>query len=99
MSSIGTPPPMKEIPVTKGCDFTFTVALTDPVTNQPVDYTGTVRMEIDLPTGETSIDATLDANTATIALPADICDSVYTTTTWRVVNSVADNLTRPLVIG
>jgi hypothetical protein len=99
MQLLGSAPPRREIPLTLGCDFTFIVELADPTTGDPVDYPGTVRMDIDAPAGPTTINASIDANVATLVLPATICDKAGTTTRYRVLNVATDGTATPLVVG
>jgi len=99
MQTLGAAPLRREIPVTKGCGFTFTVTLTDPATGAAVAYDGTVRMDIDVAGTPTTVDATIAASVATIALTPTLCDQVGCTTRWRVINTTTDGTETPLVIG
>jgi hypothetical protein len=98
MDVLNPPPVQLQINVTKGCDFTFTVALVNRVTGDPVDYAGDVHMDIDLSDGATTVPASIDGNIATITLTADICDNTNSSTRYRVINTAPAGST-PLVVG
>lgn len=97
---IGAPPATKIIPVTKGCDKSFTVQRTD-ADGDPVNFDSgtTVYMWIDINRANpTKVDATVTGSTAAFTISDTICDQVRSGTAWRAVIDVGD-LEIPLLVG
>lgn len=82
---VSDPPEELIIPVTKGCDFIFTVELEDESAN-PVNYTGPVYCYVENRGGSPQqVPATVADNQAAVRLPPTITDSVSGSSRWRVV--------------
>jgi len=95
---IGAPPATRKIPVTKGCDFSFTIQRTD-AEGQPADFdAGTtvyVWVDIDPPV---KVDAVVSGSTAAVTISDSVCDLVKNSTRWRAVLDKGD-LEIPLLVG
>ena len=93
------------IPVTKGCNTSFTVnqvAESDPGVTVPVNFASgdSVYISVVDRTLTVRIEATLHANVASFVIPADIADQVRTQwSTFQIVKTAADGLETPLVVG
>lgn len=95
---IGAPPVEKIIPVTKGCDRSFTLQRVD-VDGDPVSFDSgsTVYMWVDLPV-PVKIDAAVSGSSAALTIPDAVCDQVTKGTRWRVVLDQGE-LEIPLLVG
>lgn len=97
---IGAPPAVKVIPVTRGCDTSFTIQRVD-ANADPVNFAaGTqvyVWVDIDK-TAPTKVNAVVSGATASITISDAVCDQVKTGTRWRAVLDV-DALETPLLVG
>lgn len=95
---IGAPPAAKKIPVTKGCDFSFTIQRID-TEGEPADFdAGTavyVWVDIDPPV---KVDAEVSGSTAAVTIFDSVCDLVKNSTRWRAVIDQGD-LEVPLLVG
>lgn len=95
---IGAPPVAKKIPVTRGCDFSFTIQRVN-AQSQPVNFdVGTtvyVWVDIDPPV---KVNAVVSGSTAAITIPDAVCDQVKNSTRWRAVLDKGD-LEVPLLVG
>lgn len=95
---IGAPPAEKVIPVTKGCDRSFTLQRVDPE-GEPISFDSgsTVYMWIDLSV-PVKVDATVVGSTASLTISDAVCDQVTKGTRWRVVLDQGE-LEIPLLVG
>lgn len=95
---IGAPPATKKIPVTKGCDFSFTIQRIDADGN-PINFDSgtTVYLWVDLDPA-VKVDAVVSGSTAAVTIPDAVCDQVKNTTRWRAVLDKGD-LEIPLLVG
>jgi hypothetical protein len=94
------------IPITLGCSSTFTVnqiATAEGGEQFPIDFkTGdSVAMAIRINSSKTvSVDAILNANTASFTIPAQIADDCRTQwSTWQIVKVHDDGPDTPLCVG
>lgn len=97
---IGAPPAEKLIPVTRGCDRSFTIQRTN-AQGQPVNFDAgnTVYLWIDIDrTNPTKVDAVVSGSNAAITIPDSVCDAVRTGTRFRAVLDQGD-LEIPLLVG
>lgn len=98
---IGTPPETKIIPVTRGCDKSFTIQRID-VDGDPIDFdTGTsVYMWIDIQRSDpTRVDAVVSGAIAAFTLQSTVCDLVRDGVSWRVVLDLGQDVELPLLVG
>lgn len=95
---IGAPPIVKKIPVTKGCDFSFTIQRIDAEGN-PIsfDVGTTVYLWVDLDPA-VKVDAVVTGSTASVTISDAVCDQVKNSTRWRAVIDKGD-LEVPLLVG
>lgn len=95
---IGAPPVTKKIPVTKGCDFSFTIQRVD-TEGQPLNFDpGTaVYVWVDLDPA-VKVDAVVSGSTAAVTISDSVCDQVRNSTRWRAVIDQGD-LEVPLLVG
>lgn len=95
---IGAPPVAKKIPVTKGCDFSFTIQRIDDL-GEPIDFDAgtTVYVWVDLDP-PVKVDAVVSGSTAGLTIPDAVCDQVKNSTRWRAVIDKGD-LEVPLLVG
>lgn len=97
---ISPPPSEKLIPVTRGCDRSFTLQRVN-IDGNPVNYAAgtTVYMWIDIDkTAPTKVDAVVNGSTAAFTIPSTTADLVKTGTRWRAVLDQGD-LELPLLVG
>ena len=97
---IGSPPGIKKIPVTRGCDFSFTIQRID-AEGEPTNFeAGTaVYLWIDIDrTNLTKVDAVVSGSTAAVTISDSVCDLVKNSTRWRAVIDQGD-LEVPLLVG
>lgn len=95
---IGAPPAAKKIPVTKGCDFSFTIQRVDvdgDPTNFDVGTTVYVWVDLDPPV---KVNAVVSGSTAAVTISDAVCDQVKNSTRWRAVIDKGD-LEVPLLVG
>ena len=95
---IGAPPITKKIPVTKGCDFSFTIQRID-ADGDPVNFDvgTTVYVWVDLDPA-VKVNAVVSGSTAAVTIPDAVCDQVRNSTRWRAVIDQGD-LEVPLLVG
>lgn len=95
---IGAPPITKKIPVTKGCDFSFTIQRID-ADGDPVNFAPgtTVYVWVDLDPA-VKVNAVVSGSTAAVTIPDAVCDQVRNSTRWRAVIDQGD-LEAPLLVG
>lgn len=95
---IGAPPITKKIPVTKGCDFSFTIQRID-ADGDPINFdAGTaVYVWVDLDPA-VKVNAVVSGSTAAVTIPDAVCDQVRNSTRWRAVIDQGD-LEVPLLVG
>lgn len=95
---IGAPPAVKTIPVTRGCDYSFTIQRTNPE-GEPQDFdegtTVYVWVDLEVPV---KVDADVVGSTAAITIPDAVCDQVRNSTRWRAVIDKGE-LEVPLLVG
>lgn len=95
---IGAPPIVKKIPVTKGCDFSFTIQRIDAEGNPANFEVGTaVYLWVDLDPA-VKVDAVVTGSTAAVTISDAVCDQVKNSTRWRAVIDKGD-LEVPLLVG
>lgn len=97
---IGAPPAEKLIPVTRGCDRSFTIQRTN-AQGQPINFDAgnTVYLWIDIDrTNPTKVDAVVSGSNAAITISDTVCDQVKTGTRWRAVLDQG-SLEIPLLVG
>lgn len=97
---ISPPPSEKLIPVTRGCDRSFSLQRVD-TNGSAVNYAAgtTVYMWIDIDkTNPTKVDATVSGATAAFTIPSTVADLVKTGTKWRAVLDLGE-LEVPLLVG
>ena len=98
--SLAAPPAERLIPVTRGCDRSFTLQRVDP-DGLPVPFAdGTsiyVQIDIDK-SAPTRVDAVMSGATAAIIIPDSVCDQVRTGTRWRAILDQGD-LDTALLVG
>lgn len=97
---IGAPPVTKKIPVTRGCDFSFTIQRVD-TDGQPLNFAvgTTVYLWIDIDRANpTRVDAVVSGSTAAVTISDAVCDQVKNSTRWRAVIDQGD-LEVPLLVG
>lgn len=101
MTDYITPPPQTAtIPVTRGCDRSFTLQRTDTA-GDPQDFNAgtTVYLWVDIDKAEpTKVEAVVSGSTAAFTIPDTVCDQVKTGTRWRAVLDQGD-LEIPLLVG
>lgn len=95
---IGAPPATKKIPVTKGCDFSFTIQRTNSQ-GQPLNFDAgtTVYVWVDLDP-PVKVNAVVSGSTAAVTISDALCDQVKNSTRWRAVVDKGD-LEFPLLVG
>lgn len=95
---IGAPPATKKIPVTKGCDFSFTIQRVN-TQGQPLSFDAgtTVYVWVDIDPA-VKVNAVVSGSTAAVTIPDSVCDLVRNTTRWRAVIDQGD-LEVPLLVG
>lgn len=97
---IGAPPGEKVIPVTRGCDRSFTIQRTD-TEGEPINFENgtTVYIKIDIDKlAPTTVNATISGSTASVTIPDSVCDLVKSTTRWRAILDLGE-LEIPLLVG
>jgi hypothetical protein len=95
-----SPPPLeKVIPVTRGCDRSFTLQRVN-TSNTPVNFGNvTVYLKIDIDkAAPTTVNAVVSGSTAAFTIPDSVCDQVKTGTRWRAILDQGD-LETPLLVG
>lgn len=101
MSDFLCPPPAEKIiPVTRGCDRSFTIQRRDP-DGDPVDFDeGTdVYLVIDIDRNSpTQVHAVVSGSTAAVTIPDAVCDQCRNGTRWRAVIDQG-SLEIPLLVG
>ena len=101
MTDYLAPPPIeKVIPVTKGCDRSFTLQRVNS-SGTPVNFGAgvTVYLKIDIDkTAPTTVNATVSGSTASITIPDTVCDQVKNGTRWRAILDQGD-LETALLVG
>lgn len=97
---IGSPPQEKLIPVTRGCDRSFTIQRTNAQGQaQNFDNGTQVYLWIDInKAAPTKVNGVVSGSSAAITISDAICDQVKTGTRWRAVLDVGD-LEIPLLVG
>ena len=97
---IGTPPAERVIPVTRGCDRSFTLQRLDDTGNPTAFGAGTaVYLWIDIDRiAPTRVDAVMNGSTAAVTISDAICDQVKTGTRWRAVFHQG-TIETPLLVG
>lgn len=98
---IGIPPAEKIIPVTRGCDRSFTIQRVDSG-GDPIDFdpATTVYMWIDIQRSDpTRVDAVVSGALAAFSLQSTVCDLVRDGTRWRVVLDLGSDVELPLLVG
>ena len=95
---IGAPPATKKIPVTRGCDFSFTIQRVDEL-GDPINFDvgATVYVWVDIDPA-VKVDAVVSGSTAAVTIPDAVCDQVKNSTRWRAVIDQGD-LEVPLLVG
>ena len=95
---IGAPAATRKIPVTRGCDFSFTIQRID-ADGDPINFDAgtTVYLWVDLDPA-VKVDAVVSGSTAALTIPDALCDQVKNTTRWRAVLDKGD-LEVPLLVG
>lgn len=91
----GSPPTNGVISVTAGCGRRFALQSTD-VNGDPVTFTATVSMTIDIDPA-TTVDAAMDDDLATLVIEPEVCDQVTNQTTWQIY--MATTPPTPLLVG
>ena len=97
---IGAPPSVKKIPVTRGCDFSFTIQRVDDQ-GQPLNFEAgtTVYLWVDIDKANPiKVNAVVSGSTAAVTISDSVCDLVKNTTRWRAVIDQGD-LEVPLLVG
>ena len=96
---IGSPPVEKIIPVTRGCDTSFSIRRTDADGDSVNFDPGTqVYMWIDIDKDNpTKVNAVVAGSVATFSIQSTVLDSVKNGTRWRAVLDVGDEETALLV--
>lgn len=100
MTYISPPPSTATIPVTKGCDRSFTLQRVDS-NGAPQNFGAgvTVYLKIDIDkAAPTTVNATVSGSTAAFTIPDSVCDQVKTGTRWRAVLDQG-TLETPLLVG
>ena len=100
MSYICPPPLEKLIPVTLGCDRSFTVQRVNS-SGTPVDFDAetTSYIFIDISRdAPTRIDAVISGSTAAFTIDSVVCDEIKNGTRWRIVLDMGE-LEVPLLVG
>ena len=100
MTDYLAPPPIeKVIPVTKGCDRSFTLQRVN-TSGTPVNFGNvTVYLKIDIDKANpTTVNAVVSGSTAAFTIPDAVCDQVKTGTRWRAVLDQG-SLEIPLLVG
>lgn len=94
-----SPPVEKKIPVTRGCDRSFTMRRVDENGDSVSFAEGmSVYMWVDLdPDDPLKVDAVIDGAEAAFVLDSELCDQVKNTR-WRIVLDQGD-LETPVLIG
>ena len=101
MTDYLAPPPLERIiPVTLGCDRSFSLQRVDS-SGAPVNFGAgvTVYLKIDIDkTTVTTVNATVSGSTAAITIPDNVCDRCKTGTRWRAILDQAGQQT-PMLVG
>lgn len=99
-SYLGQPPKSWILPVTLGCDRSFTVRRRDAA-GVLVDWEALVYIVIDInKASPTTVQATVDGPQATFTIDSAVCDQCKNTTKWRIVMSEPTvGLETPLAVG
>lgn len=100
MTDYLAPPPLeKVIPVTKGCDRSFTLQRVNS-SGTPVNFGSvTCYLKIDIDkTAPTTVNAVVSGSTAAFTIPDNVCDQVRTGTRWRAILDQGE-LETPLLVG
>jgi hypothetical protein len=97
---ICAPPAERVIPVTRGCDRSFTIQrLNSGGTAVNFDAGSSVYMWIDVDrVAPTKVDAAVSGSNAAFTLDYTLCDLVKTGTRWRVVLKIGSS-ELPLLVG
>lgn len=97
---LASPPAEKVIPVTRGCDRSFTIQRTDPE-GDPLNFEAgtTVYLKIDIDKDSpTTVNAVVSGSTAAVTIPDSVCDQVKSSTRWRAILDLG-SLEVPLLVG
>jgi len=95
---LGRPPQTWVLPVTKGCDRTFTVRRKNSA-GQLEDWNALVYIVVDIDKANpTRINASVDGAIAEFIIDDNVCDLVKNTTKWRIVMSI-NSIETPLAVG
>lgn len=95
---LGKPPTSWVIPVTRGCDRTFTVRRRDSAAAL-VDWDADVYIVIDIDRDDpTTVEADVEGSSAVFLLDSGVCDAVRDSTRWRIIMSDG-GLETPLAVG
>lgn len=99
-SYVCAPPAERLIPVTRGCDRSFTIQrLNSGGTAVAFDAGSSVYMWIDIDRAvPTRVDAVVSGSNAAFVLDYAVCDLVRTGTRWRIVFKVGSS-ELPLLVG
>lgn len=98
-SYLGQPPKSWVLPVTLGCDRSFTVRRKD-VAGQAVNWDSLVYIVIDInKASPTTVQAVVDDDLASFVINSNLCDQVKNTTRWRIVMSDTSGIETPLAVG
>lgn len=99
MTYISPPPSSATIPVTKGCDRSFSLQRVDSNGDPQSFGNVTVYLKIDIDKASpTTVNAVVSGSTAAFTIPDAVCDQVKTGTRWRAVLDQGD-LETPLLVG
>lgn len=98
-SYLAPPPIEKIIPVTRGCDRSFTLQRVD-ADGDPVNFGDvTVYLKIDIDkAAPTTVNATVSGSTAAITIPDTVADACKTGTKFRCILNQGE-LETPLLVG
>lgn len=99
-SYVCAPPAERVIPVTRGCDRSFTIQRLDTGGSAvSFDAGSSVYMWIDIDrAAPTRVDAVVSGSTAAFVLDYTVCDLVRTGTRWRIVLKIGSS-ELPLLVG
>jgi hypothetical protein len=95
---LGKPPKKWIIPVTLGCDRSFTVRKRDAL-GQLVNWNAQVYIDISInKASPTRVFAVVDGGLATFTIQSTVCDLTKQGTQWRIVMAV-NGFETPLAVG
>lgn len=97
---IGNPPLEKLIPLTRGCDYSFTIQRTDE-DGEPVEFDPDTEVYLWLDIDKenpTKVDGFVSGSTAAITIPDSVADEARNGCRWRAVLDVGEREV-PLLVG